>query len=394
MQAGVTPADRKLLWGAGLMGLVLVAGTLAFAPLESTPGREVPSTYSSGAGGARAAYLLLLDLGYAVRRWEDPPAGLPGQPPHPVLIIAEPTVMPTAHESRTLVEFVQRGGRLLFCGAALPAFFAEADLKPEMPNIESREFSAIVPSSLTRAAPRVAIRPEAYWGKLHPSQLVLYGDDRAAAVVVWRIGAGQVLWWAGATPLTNAGITRAGNLSLFLNAVSASSSGEPISIYWDEYFHGERGSLWSYFEKTPVRWSVVQLALLFLAVLFTFSRRSGPLVVPAPVSRLSPLEFVETMGGLYQRAGAQSIAVSVSYRHLRLELTRRLGLPAAVPDADLALAAGQRLGFGGDLAGTLEESALAGGGKLPAAQALRLVEKLAAYTAQLNAPRLRSQEKH
>jgi hypothetical protein len=176
-------------------------------------------------------------------------------------------------------------------------------------------------------------------------------------VVSWRFGEGQVLWWAGATPLTNAGIREAGNLRLFLNSVT-SSSGDPLSIYWDEYFHGESGSLWSYVAGTPVAWGIAQIGLIAVAVLFTFSRRSGPIAVPAAVSRLSPLEFVETMGGLYQRAGAASIAVEVSYRRVRLELSRRLGLPAAVSDPELAQAAADRLGFSKtDFGGSLERAA-------------------------------------
>jgi hypothetical protein len=385
MPGELTPADRKLLWGAGLIGLVLVAGTVAFAPAEGTRGLEVPSSYSSGSGGARAAYLLLLDLGYRVQRWENPPAGLASEAPRAMLIIAEPSVMPTAHERRAIVEFVRGGGRLLFCGAALSAFFQEADLRPEISGMEQEEFSARLPGYITRNAPRVVIRPEAYWGKLGESQLAIYGNGQAISVVAWRMGAGDVLWWAGATPLTNGGITRAGNLSLFLNAVSTPPSAAPRAIYWDEYFHGERGSLWTYFDKTPLAWCLVQIALVFAGLLFTFARRSGPITAPAAVSRLSPLEFVDTMGGLYQRAGAQSIAVAVSYRHLRLELTRRLGLATGVGDGALAQAAGERLGFDSHLAGTLEDAALADSGRLRPVQALVLVQKLASYASQLNA---------
>jgi hypothetical protein len=142
-------------------------------------------------------------------------------------------------------------------------------------------------------------------------------------------------WWASATPLTNLGITRDGNLQLFLNGVS-DEDGQPLEVYWDEYFHGRHGSLWSYVRQTPVFWGLLQACCLVLAALFSFSRRSGPVAAPPTVSRLSPLEFVDTMGSLYQRAGAASIAVDTSYRHLRLELARRLRLPTNATNAALA----------------------------------------------------------
>jgi hypothetical protein len=131
---------------------------------------------------------------------------------------------------------------------------------------------------------------------------------------------------------------------------------------------------------------MLQIALLMLALMFTFSRRSGPIVEPAAVSRLSPLEFVETMGGLYQRAHAAPIAVAAAYRLLRLELIRRLGFPVTGADQDLARAAGQRLGLPRDeLAGTLQNSARAAhSAKFSARQALDLVQQLEGYVARLH----------
>src|SRR2546422_4760103 len=35
----------------------------------------------------------------------------------------------------------------------------------------------------------------------------------------YSYGKGQVIWWAAATPLSNAGIRQRGNLNLFLNSV-------------------------------------------------------------------------------------------------------------------------------------------------------------------------------
>jgi len=85
----------------------------------------------------------------------------------------------------------------------------------------------------------------AAWGDLRGSQIALFGENGLPVVVSFRVGDGDIVWWAGSTPLTNAGITRANNLTFFLNSVSNDSGGAPYEIYWDEYFHGERSSLWS-----------------------------------------------------------------------------------------------------------------------------------------------------
>lgn len=356
MPAGLNAADRKLLWGAGGAMILMLAATAAFAPPEAEQGEAVPSSYSSASGGALAAYLLLSDLRYPVRRWEEPPGELPDPGRGALLILAEPTQMPSKGESEALRRFLRSGGRILFCGASIKSFFPAAGSSSASESAW-KEFPANLPSGISRGADRIAMRPQAYWPEISSSQFALYGNKEHSVVVSWHFGEGQVLWWAGATPLTNAGIREAGNLTLFLNSVT-SSSGYPSSIYWDEYFHGEKGALWSYVAGTPVAWGIAQIGLIALAVLFTFSRRSGPVVAPAAVSRLSPLEFVETMGGLYQRAGAASIAVEVSYRRVRLELSRRLGLPAAVSDPELAQAAADRLGFSKtDFAGSLERAA-------------------------------------
>ena len=393
MQGGLSPTDRKLMWGFAVLFVLLAASTAALGPRQEESS-AVPSSYSSDSGGALGAYLLLQDLHYAVRRWEQPPNLISDRPAETLLILAEPTEMPTEHDQIALLKLVAGGGRVLFCGAQIAEFFPGAKAPVKVSDPEWKEFAPALPGYLSRGANQVIMRPAAYWRDQNPALLRVYGDEQSPVVVAWRIGSGEVLWWAGATPLTNAGIARAGNLELFLNSM-AGPSGEPLSIYWDEYFHGARGSLWSYIEATPLPWGMLQIALLMVALMFTFSRRSGPVVQPAAVSRLSPLEFVETMGGLYQRAHAAPIAVAAAYRLLRLELIRRLGFPVSGADQDLARAAGQRLGLPGDeLAGTLEKSSRAANStKFPARKALDLVQQLEGYVARLRDLNPRLQEK-
>jgi hypothetical protein len=238
------------------------------------------------------------------------------------------------------------------------------------------------------------MRPKAYWKNLSGVRVPLYGEPDSPVVISWKFGGGEIVWWADSMPLNNVGIRQADNLTFFLNSVSNPRSNRPYRIYWDEYFHGERNSLWSYVEKTSLRWGFAQLGLLGVAIAFTFSRRSGPIFQPHRVSRLSPLEFVDTLGGLYQRAGAASSAVSISRMRLRSLLARQLGLPNDVSDADLARATETRLGWkDSGLAELLARAAAASRAeKLRPVEGLDLVQNLERFAGRLDLCHLSGQE--
>jgi len=387
MPAGMSPPDRKLLMIGGCLLIVLLTATVVLAPPEEESMSPVPSTYSAQSAGAEAAYLLLTQRHYPVRRWESSPTELSGgEASQILLILAEPTEIPSEKERKALQSFLEDGGHIMFTGSSIHSFFPDTKVSLLPPDPNWKSFSPVLPSHITAGASQIAIQPKAYWEKVAESQLVLYGEPDSQAVVKWRNGDGELLWWAGSTPLTNAGITRDDNLTFFLNSVANWSDEEPYHIiYWDEYYHGERSSLWSYVGKTSLAWGGVQLGLLAAAVLLTFSRRSGPVFVPAVESRLSPLEFVETLGGLYERAGAGSLAVSVSYSKLRTVLTRQLGVPVNTAANELAAAAAQRLGWdSSEFAELMRKSEAASlAEKVAPREALNLVQKLWQFAARL-----------
>jgi hypothetical protein len=91
-----------------------------------------------------------------------------------------------------------------------------------------------------------------------------------------------------------------------------------------------------------VKWLGLQLLLLALAVVATFSRRGGPVCKPSTDVRLSPIEFVQTLGGLYERAGSASVAVDICCQRFRYWLTRRLGTASNISAEDLDLAVRER----------------------------------------------------
>ena len=385
MPLGLEASDRKLLTICGTLLVLLLAATVALAPPGKLAQSDLPSTYSTQSARAEAAYQLLSQMHYPITRWEQPPTELPSDSSGAVLILANPSDYPSKQERVAINDFAKNGGRIVFTGPSLPAFFASADISSVPPDPKWTSYTAYLPTATTRGAGQITIQPDATWGGLSSSQLPLYGDPTAAVVVEWKYGEGEIDWWAGPTPLTNAGITRDNNLTFFLNSVASGKTGSASHIYWDEYFHGERRSLWSYALRTSISWAIAQTAIFAVAIIFTFSRRSGPIYRPAKVSRLSPLEYVDTLGGLYQRAKASSAAVSVSLQRLRYLLTRQLGLPSDAPDDEVAQAAEERLAWKDFRAEGLlsRASAATYGGQLNNRDALNLVKDLESYAAKL-----------
>jgi hypothetical protein len=388
MPSALDPGDRKLLFVAGAILLVLSFATVLLAPSRGeAPGQGVPTTYSTGANGAQAAYLLLQELGYRSERWERSPIELPSDAAGKILILARPFHFPEEPERKALLRFVRSGGWILYSGNFPFLFVETGEVRP--PSLKEMvsgtvDFPAIAPSPLTRDAPEITLIDPDWWVSSKGNQIPLYGKPDEPVVVTWRLDKGRILWWATPTPITNAGITYSGNLSFFLDCIAAVRPGSDpgdTTVLWDEYFHGYRGSLWTYFRETPVPWAIVQLAIVVLFVFLSFGRRSGPLYAPASVSRLSPLEFVDTLGDLYRRARAGPAAVRVAYQRFRALLTRRLALAPTTSNAQLDAAARERLGWKQPgLFDTLQRAEKAArSGEVAGADALSIIQALDHY---------------
>ena len=115
MQIALDAGDRKLLIGVGATLLVLLTLVAVLSPGEESDS-GIPSTYSAKSNGAKAAFLLLEDLGYKAERWERPPEDLPREPQGTILVLASPTKFPDAAQKRELQRYVASGGRILAAG--------------------------------------------------------------------------------------------------------------------------------------------------------------------------------------------------------------------------------------------------------------------------------------
>jgi hypothetical protein len=318
--------DRKIVFSvlAGFVMLTIVAAL--FTAPEGSEGNSPPTTYSAASSGTKAVYLLLKESGWRVDRWENSPAELP-KDEGATYILAEPDEFPTTEERSAIATFVREGGRLVIAGGAAAEILPMQAAKSDFRHFDWTKHRALAPSRYTSAA-EITMREEAHWDADKGSYVPLYGESSDKAVAVkFSYGKGEVIWWAAATPLTNGGITEAGNLEFVMACLSDSKR----QVFFDEYYHGHRPGEALSDTGRALWWMLAQVSLLAVAIVLTFSRRSGPIQAPRPETRLSPLEFVETLGGLYERANASAVPVEVAHQRFRYRLTRRLGLPMNAP---------------------------------------------------------------
>ena len=378
MPSSLSSGDRKILLIAGAAFVILVVLGFLLAPTNNET--SAASTYSIASEGGKAAFLLLQQTGYHVERWQRPVRELKPDK-HTVLIIADPPVTANQEGKTAIENFISGGGRLITNGiigaSVLSEDFSEYNALPHTP---WSEFNALTPTAITRAAPKVTLSPVAHWSQ--SSGIQLYGNENETVAVRVPHGDGDAIWLASATPFTNAGIKETANLEFLLAAIGDK---QQTRILFDEYVHGY-GEHSVPEKRHPIMTALlVQSVVLALAAVFTFSRRSGPLRPLAMESRLAPLEFVETLGGLYRQAHAASVAVDVSYQRFQYWITRRLGLAANTSPEDLTRAVSERWKWKDDeFAQTLHEAASARyRPDLPQKEALAIVQSLYSYAMKL-----------
>lgn len=326
-------------WLAIVFGIaiLLVMAAAAYLKSEQDQGDGHPSSYSTLRRGAKAAYLLLQQSGYPVERWQRSPKDLPEDGHGVLLIVAAPESHPTTEESNALSRFLLHGGSILTAGMLPDAFVSKAAATDGEIRIGGVECKAVAPTRLTRGG-SISQDGLLKWDSTDSSQVVHFADPNGNAVVVsYPVGNGSVVWWASAWPLENAGIREKNNLELLRNSTNGYKR-----VLWDEYYqdtHQQKA------DHKPIRaynWALAQLALIAIAVVLTYSRRSGPLVAYAQPSRISPLEFVETLGNVFRRARSTHVAVEIAFQRFRQVASRRLGIRGVSSAAEIVDAMFQR----------------------------------------------------
>lgn len=380
--------DARILIGvtAAILIVIVVGAFFAPARLDNDP---TPSSYNSGSAGAKAAYLLTQQLGYHTDRFEESAAALSRyDAPHTTLIFADAFFNTTSKQDfdaqkTHLKNFLEHGGRILATGPGSALYLPDAHVA--MPNQIYTKLCYTTPQGLGplartgRITTNVTVRWDANDSSTRIEQLC--GSD--AVVVSYPVGKGEVIWWSSAMPLSNAGLKDDASLKLFLASI-----GQPDrTILFDEFVHGATTSLWDTTSGTPVTALGWQLAAIALLLVLSFGRRNGPLREPIRTPRTSPLEFAESMGDLYRKAGAVSVATGSAERRLMRFLEVQGGLPQATlrstPEA-IAAAVAERFRYrSSTFAADIKAAQEAESANLSAKSALGLVQRIDRHIASL-----------
>ena len=319
------------------LALFLLMFSVAYLTSEEEKGDGSPSSYSTLRRGAKAAYLLLQQSGYPVEHWEQPPQKLPEDGHDTLLVMADSESFAKGEESAALSRFLLRGGTILITGYLPASVVPKTAATGGDARVGAVECKPVAPTRLTRGG-SISQDGPLLWEATDSSQLIHFTDEKGNAVVVsYSVGSGEVIWWASAWPLENAGIREKNNLELLLNSTAGYKR-----ILWDEYYHAERAQIAAHKPVRAYSWALAQLAVIAVAVVLTFSRRSGPLVPLAHEPRLSPLEFVQTLGNVFRRAESTQVAVEIAFQRLRQIAARRLGIRGTSSAVEIAEAMSHR----------------------------------------------------
>lgn len=327
--------ERTILMIVVALIVVVLVGVAYFSPDEDIDDQSL-STYSSHSGGAKATFMLLRQLSPHVDRWSLPPADLPKAADGVLLIIGQPVRLPEVQDRTAMNSFLNRGGTILFTGNLSWRFLPESAAIPTIPPQKAwHQFPAMKSGPLTTGVPEITMTSKFHWiGFGYGKADLLYGTKDKPVVVAYHVGKGRIIWLGSQVPLSNVGLKGKGNVEFLANVVKQSGFEK---VLWDTYFTEEVAGPKSAFNSLPVKVAFAQVMFVFALVLWTHSRRFGPVrQFAGSEGPKAQLEFVRTLASLYRSAKAANVALEISYQRFLFLAKRRLALPPSPTPENVA----------------------------------------------------------
>jgi hypothetical protein len=287
-------------------------------------------SYDPGSQGARAAFLLLQQMGKDVAASKRIVEGK-------VRWVLEPRERSKQFEA--LPAWVRAGGKLLLAddknliAESLGIHATEETIEQD----KHRQTTKIGEQTVTIETGAIELVTE-----LPPDRT--WPDDASEPLVsIYQVGRGEV--WLVHYPqfMQNDLLKRSmqegrdnGLVVLELADAMVGDGGE--RIWFDEYFHGMRvhPSVFELLTTSPFIWVSLQGVLLLLLTIWHYAPRFGTFQEQLPVRRRSKEEYLRAMANILERKHAYDLALGSVRNAVIRDLAQALSLPAEIQTTELA----------------------------------------------------------
>ncbi len=323
-------------WTLGLVaGLLLGVAGLLFLGAGVSSNR---STLDRGPEGTAALASVLRGLGHDVESLRLGLITLVRRPAGSVLFMpSAPGLIPTVlgeAELHILEEFIAKGSTVIVVTHYPTALLDPFDVEFEWDALERpprtgpgyRQALPVLPLPVTLGEPLAVAGRGGI--TLTGDGNVLYSVDGVPIVASIPAGKGEVIVVSDPSTITNRGISRAGNLDLWVRLVRDRLRDDGV-VMFDDLHAGatdDKGTI-AYARRAGLLPALLLAVLLAGLYLWRAGARFGS-VLPPKASRnpRTSSELVHAIAGLYERAGLRSHALAVLSRRFRRAVERRSGL--------------------------------------------------------------------
>jgi hypothetical protein len=340
-------APEKPLSGPGSTAAMLAAAVLLFLLIGSafSSGRHTdypPNlSFSPDTDGLKAVRTLLERRVGPVNEHRRSWSKLPSGSNHVLLSVAPLGV--DEKEEQPLLEWVQRGNRLIIADLALPDY-------PALPGLEIKSAAKAGAAASTEVKAMLQHTPEGVRTLMADMPLssvrlsesreakVLLTDDEGMLAASYTYGQGQVTVILVPEWLRNERILKEQHFELLWPILLAEADSR--NIWFDEYHHGYQSKP-GVLEAIP-GWLLAVYAELILAALFWLwikGKRFGPVRTPREWVVLRGDETLKAVAGWFRRRGLAKDAISGQEQYLRLILQERWGVRSTARPEELVRAA-------------------------------------------------------
>ncbi|HRQ36551.1 MAG TPA: DUF4350 domain-containing protein [Chloroflexota bacterium] len=329
-------------WLALLLVVLFVGVTAVAIYQETMAAQQAPplASFSSRSDGARALWLYLEQMGFAVRNPTQDNFTIAAD--DDVLLMLSPQTAVLPAEWRAIEGWVAQGGTLILAGDDFFSNQAFDHLGFRVSYTGGTE-TAVIPQTPLMDEPPLpadAALTTTYALQSNRDDFVTHfaTANGRPVVVSWAQGDGRIILSANPAPFSNLGLQDPANAAWVLALLNA--AGDPQVIFFDEWHHGVRGTAvavtaGNWLQRTPGGRALLYVALVLFGGLLLQGRIFGrPLPMPQTLNRRAPLEYISGIANLSRRAGHRT-AVLQDYRlRLKRDLGFRYRLNPTLPDEE------------------------------------------------------------